>query len=37
LIVRVLRTWPRPATVRDVAAGFCGTVIDRLTNAGGSL
>ena len=31
-IVRVLRTWPRPATARNMSVGFRGTVIDRLTD-----
>ena len=31
-IVRILRTWPGPAAAaRKVAAGFRGTMIDRLT------
>jgi hypothetical protein len=37
LIVRGLRTWPRPATARNVVAGFRGTVIDRLTDILGQL
>ena len=32
-IVRVLRTWPKPAVGRSVATGFGSTVIDRLTGA----
>ncbi|VXC66808.1 hypothetical protein ARTHRO9V_90192 [Arthrobacter sp. 9V] len=31
LIVRVLRTWAKPAVAPSVATGFGSTVIDRLT------